>query len=158
MKWIRNAVLVLAGLLFVIFVLAAHYYYKGFRILLSGDHTRAIPVAHTLSPAESVRIARKARALKLFAHSNGFNSRLVFLADMDLPLGKNRFFVYDLTGDSVLLTGLVAHGCGNKAFSIDPSFSNTDGSNCTALGRYRVGKPYKGQFGLAYKLDRKSVV
>jgi hypothetical protein len=133
MKWLRKSMLALAGLLIVVFALAAHYY-------------------RDLNAAESEKIARKAQLLRSFADAHGYSSRAAFLVDMHLPSGRNRFFVYDLTGDSILLTGLVAHGCGSQAFSIDPSFSNVDGSNCTALGKYRIGKPYKGQFGLAYKL------
>jgi len=84
--------------------------------------------------------------------SHGFNSSFCFLVDMQLPSGKNRFFVYDLRRDSVLLSGLVAHGSGGRYFSMKPVFSNVDGSGCTSLGRYRVGYPYTGQFGPAYKL------
>ncbi len=51
-----------------------------------------------------------------------------------------------------MMTGLVAHGSAGKEFSLHPRFSNLDGSNCTALGRYRIGKPYAGRFGTAYKL------
>ena len=31
-------------------------------------------------------------------------------------------------------------------------FSNADGSHCTAVGKYKIGNPYMGRFGLAYKL------
>jgi hypothetical protein len=37
-------------------------------------------------------------------------------------------------------------------FSLNPVFSNTDGSGCSSLGKYRIGSPYAGRFGLAYKL------
>ncbi len=50
------------------------------------------------------------------------------------------------------MAGLVAHGCGGSNFSATPSFSNVNGSSCTALGRYRIGYRYAGQFGRAYKL------
>ena len=58
----------------------------------------------------------------------------------------------DMSGDSILQAGLVAHGSGNKTFSINPVFSNTDGSGCSSLGRYRVGPSYAGRFGTAYTL------
>ncbi|MBN9382836.1 MAG: murein L,D-transpeptidase catalytic domain family protein [Chitinophagaceae bacterium] len=81
-----------------------------------------------------------------------YNSQVAFLVDMRLPSGKNRFFVYDLAADSVRTAGLVAHGSGGHAFSLTPSFSNVNGSNCSALGKYRVGGPYAGRFGRAYFL------
>lgn len=80
------------------------------------------------------------------------NSKNVFLVDMSLPSGQNRFFVYDLQDDSIIRCGLVAHGSANKQFSFTPTFSNKKESGCTALGRYRIGKSYTGRFGLAYKL------
>lgn len=41
---------------------------------------------------------------------------------------------------------------GNHTFAVAPSFSNTDGSGYTSLGRYRIGTPYNGHFGRSYKL------
>jgi hypothetical protein len=119
---------------------------------LSGNHSPSLHSHSNPGAAESDKIAQKAKALKLFAGANRLNSSIAFLVDMHLSSGKNRFFVCDLTNDSILLTGLVAHGCGNKILSVTPSFSNEDGSNCTALGKYRIGNPYMGRFGLAYKL------
>ena len=107
--------------------------------------------------AEADRIAEKAAELRKFLGSRSaaggrYNQGLAFLIDMRLPSGKNRFFVYDLAGDSVLMAGLVAHGSGGASFSLSPAFSNIDGSNCSALGRYRVGSPYTGQWSRSYFL------
>jgi hypothetical protein len=71
---------------------------------------------------------------------------------MRIPSGQKRFFVYDLLEDTVLAAGLVTHGSGSDKGSADLYFSNTPNSNCTSLGKYKVGKPYTGKFGLAYKL------
>ncbi|HMH24068.1 MAG TPA: murein L,D-transpeptidase catalytic domain family protein [Puia sp.] len=150
MKWLRNSLLLVAASVVAVSLLAAHYYFKGFHsVAWGGDHS----AAHVrISAAASGRIAQKAQVVRSFAAAHGYSPGIAFLVDMSIPSGKNRFFVIDLKKDSVLMTGLVAHGCGNKAFSLDPVFSNVNGSGCTALGKYRIGKPYKGQFGLAYKL------
>ncbi|QEC68624.1 hypothetical protein FRZ67_15395 [Panacibacter ginsenosidivorans] len=71
---------------------------------------------------------------------------------MKLPSGKNRFFTYNLIGDSVVNAGIVAHGSCNQNFLSDPKFSNQPGCGCTALGKYEIGFKYKGMFGAAYKL------
>ena len=97
-------------------------------------------------------LAEKAASQRVFLAKHGFNTTLCFLVDMRLPSGKNRFFVYDLRRDSVLLAGLVAHGSGGSNFSAEPVFSNVDGSGCSSLGRYRIGYKYQGRFGPAYKL------
>jgi hypothetical protein len=101
---------------------------------------------------EPGRLVRVAEGQRGFVLSHGFNPTICFLLDMGLPSGKDRFFVFDLQKDSVLFAGLVAHGAGKSKFASDPSFSNADGSGCTSLGRYRVGSPYQGRFGRAYKL------
>lgn len=81
-----------------------------------------------------------------------FSTKIIFLIDMSLPSGQNRFFVYDLQNDSIIKSSLVAHGSGNSMFSFTPKFSNKKESGCTSLGKYRIGKSYSGRFGLAYKL------
>ena len=150
MRLVRRSLLVLAGLGIVVCVVAAHYYYKGFYKWKHNGSKAFDP--HSVKRAEADRLSEKAAELKTFLATKSYNRNIAFLVDMHLPSGKNRFFVYDLDKDSVLLSGLVAHGCGPRSFSLSPEFSNVDGSSCSALGRYRIGNPYKGQFGRAYLL------
>ena len=100
---------------------------------------------------EVIRLKKYADEIKSFAQRNHFNSSYCFLADMKLPSGSNRFFVYDLKNDSVVNAGLVTHGSGITNMD-EIIFSNKAGSNCTSLGRYKIGTSYNGKFGLAYKL------
>lgn len=82
-----------------------------------------------------------------------YNQKIAFLVDMKVPSGKNRFFVYDLEKNEIIDQGLVAHGSGSETgIKGMLRFSNTPNSNCTALGRYSIGKTYKGIFGKAYRL------
>lgn len=74
------------------------------------------------------------------------------MIDMSVPSGKNRFFIYDPRVDKVRGAGLVTHGSGSAVTSDQLVFSNKPGSNCTSLGKYKIGKDYYGRFGLAYKL------
>ena len=102
--------------------------------------------------AEIQKLQRIAIQAKTFCRNKKYNTRVCFLIDMNLPSGKNRFFIYDLVGDSVINTGIVAHGSCNQHFLSEPKFSNKPGCGCTALGKYRIGLKYKGRFGNAYKL------
>lgn len=149
---LRRSLLVLAGLGIVVCVLAARYYYRGFYKWKHQSGASIDPVR--LRKAETGRLQDKATELRTFLAASGqkYSTKLAFLVDMRLPSGKNRFFVYDLSADSIRMAGLVAHGSGGNAFSLTPAFSNVNGSNCSALGRYRVGSPYAGQFGRAYFL------
>lgn len=98
------------------------------------------------------RLKAHAATIVPYAKQHGYNTRFCFLADMQLHSGQNRFFVYDLTADSVLDAGLVTHGRCNQAWLAGRQYGNEVGCGCTSLGKYKIGKPYHGRFGLAYKL------
>lgn len=98
------------------------------------------------------RMQDKASDARLYVKQKGFNGNIVFLIDMSLPSGQNRFFIYDLVNDSVVASAPVAHGGGYSYASTGIQFSNVVGSGFTSLGRYKIGKPYTGMFGYSYKL------
>lgn len=116
---------------------------------------RAGAYSHTIDKAskEFDRLKTKAVSLKEFAEAAGYNKEICFLVDMTIVSGKSRFFVYDLSKDSILSQGLVAHGSCDKDFQVNPAFSNTKNCGCSSLGKYKVGGGYKGRFGWAYKLQ-----
>ncbi len=98
------------------------------------------------------RLKDKASMAKDYVDKNGFDISYCFMIDMRLPSGKNRFFVYNLLKDSLEAAGLVTHGKGSESESGDLIFSNIPNSNCTSLGKYKIGNSYNGNFGLSYKL------
>jgi L,D-transpeptidase catalytic domain len=98
------------------------------------------------------RLKEKAFEAKDYVDENGFDISYCFLIDMRLPSGKNRFFIYNLLKDSIEAAGLVTHGKGSQNESGELIFSNIPNSNCTSLGKYKIGKSYNGNFGLSYKL------
>lgn len=82
-----------------------------------------------------------------------YNSNIVFLLDMKMESGKNRFFIYDLKQNKILNKGLVGHGTGSETgIPGQLKFSNLKDSHCTSLGKYAIGTSYQGSFGKAYKL------
>ena len=87
-----------------------------------------------------------------FVKQKKYNPDYCFLADMSLSSGQPRFFIYDLGKDSVLQSGLVAHGNCYQDWLEGRKYSNKVGSGCTSLGRYRIGNPYTGMWGYSYKL------
>ena len=90
--------------------------------------------------------------INTYADKNGFSTKYCFLIDMSVPSGRNRFFVYDLEKNSVVLAGLVAHGSCNETFLSHPKFSNSSNCGCTSLGKYKVGELYNGKYGKSYRL------
>ena len=115
--------------------------------------TDTLLISSPVHDAKTVAALRKtALSLADYARKKGLDETVFFLVDMQLPSGKNRFFVYDLSKDSIVMAGLVTQGKGNGPWRLDPRFSNNKGSACTSLGRYKIGGSYQGVFGLAYKL------
>jgi len=98
------------------------------------------------------KLALRAGEARLYAEKNHFNSEVCFLVDMSVESGKSRFFVYDLQKKQVLMKGLVAHGCCNQTWLTGRRYGNAVGCGCSSTGKYKIGHPYKGKFGLAYKL------
>lgn len=104
---------------------------------------------------EEARLTQQLDEVKaLLKNRAGYNDKIVFLVDMKIKSGYNRFFVCDIANNKILDKGLVANGSGSEtAVKGDLKFSNEPNSKCTSLGRYSIGKSYKGMFGKAYKLS-----
>jgi len=154
MKIARSTLVLASGLLLTVSAFGYFFWYKPVVSPKSAKSKASSPAAKKgIVKAETLlRLNRKALAARDYADSRGFNTERCFLIDMRLTSGEKRFFVYDLKNDSVETAGLVTHGSGVNNPSNTPIFSNTPNSNCTSLGRYKIGKPYQGKFGLAYKL------
>lgn len=91
-------------------------------------------------------------AVKAFVNLRKYNREVCFFINMSLPSGSKRFFIYNLKKDSTIDAGLVTHGNCYQYWLEGRKYSNQVGSGCTSLGKYKIGKPYYGKFGLAYKL------
>ena len=91
--------------------------------------------------------------IKNFTKNKKYNKKIAFMVDYSVHSGKNRFFVIDLTRDSILEKGLVCHGdCkGKNNRDIPLKFSDKSGSNCTSLGMAVVSKRDYSSWGKHYK-------
>jgi hypothetical protein len=123
----------------------------------SGNDKKIKPVNSTFKKGEKDNtIAKKLKQKSVdaisFATKNGYNTSVCFMIDMSLPSGGNRFFIYDMTNDSIQSSGLVTHGRCNEMWLEGRKYSNVPGCGCTSLGKYKIGYSYHGSFGLAYKL------
>ncbi|MFM6923898.1 MAG: murein L,D-transpeptidase catalytic domain-containing protein [Ferruginibacter sp.] len=153
MKIARKTLVLASGLLLTASAFGYFFWYKP--VSHNSVKSKAVVVAgkkHSGNTETMLRLSKKALSAKDYVAANHFNTRRCFLIDMRIPSGENRFFIYNLEKDSVETAGLVTHGSGGNDNSGTPVFSNTPNSNCTSLGKYRIGKPYQGRFGLAYKL------
>jgi len=153
MKTARRTLALTAGLLLTVSTFGYFFWYKP-KFKAHPRHDTFAAAAKMVDDKKEtmLRLNQKILPAKDYVAEHGFNSRYCFLVDMRIASGKNRFFVYNLDKDSIEIAGLVAHGSGIGNGEGAPAFSNTPNSNCTSLGRYRIGNSYNGKFGLAYKL------
>ncbi|KAF2078989.1 murein L,D-transpeptidase catalytic domain-containing protein [Flavobacterium sharifuzzamanii] len=108
---------------------------------------------NTIYDSEEERFNQQIENVKKMSASGAYNSKIAFFIDMKIKSGKNRFFVYDLENNTILDSGLVANGAGSEtAVKGELKFSNEPNSKCTSLGRYAIGKSYRGMFGKTYVL------
>ena len=101
---------------------------------------------------EKSQVESCAKQLKSYAQQKGYSTKYCLLIDMSINSGLKRFFVYDLTKNTVAFSGLVAHGSCDQLFLSEVRFSNTPESGCTSYGVFKVGGKYRGHYGKAYKL------
>ena len=138
----------LFGLLVIVLVLGLGYWFtKKSAPLFSQSKPLSDDVAQK-------RLSSKIKVLQKFLDKNPkYNNELVFLADLKIMSGKNRFFVYNLKQNKITDQGLMAHGSGSETgIEGELYFSNIPDSNTTSLGLYAIGKDYVGKFGKSYKL------
>lgn len=133
-------------ILMVLLVAGGSWYMSKFSV----EKKSSTPAA--INNALFVKINSKANLAKQFLKQNNYNPSICFLIDMSIESGANRFFVYNLKNDSIINTGLVTHGRCNEDWLSGRRYGNEVGCGCTSLGKYKVGNPYRGKFGLAYKL------
>ena len=107
---------------------------------------------HSREDAAIKKLELKSAEATSFIKKNGYNELVCFFIDMTLSSGENRFFVYNMSNDTVQHSGLVTHGRCNQLWLDGRKYSNEPGCGCSSLGKYKIGYSYKGTFGLAYKV------
>ena len=90
-----------------------------------------------IKPAD---ITTKAEELKAYCINNGYNADYGILVDYSRHSFQKRLFVYDFKNQKVILNSLCAHGSGGESTIFRGDFSNVNGSHCSSLGHYRVGR------------------
>jgi len=116
----------------------------------------ALSVSAGVPHIDTIRTRQKAKEALSFCRQKGYNTRYCILVDMSLPSGVKRFMVWDFNNKNILISGLISHGCGRLPWSgvwskNSPSFSNADGSHCTALGKYQINDHAYSAWGIHVK-------
>ncbi|MES2591005.1 MAG: murein L,D-transpeptidase catalytic domain family protein [Bacteroidota bacterium] len=128
-----------------------------FSTTLLGSNKESISYRDVNLPIAMIEKARiKADEALMYCKANKLNTDFCILIDMSLHSGVNRFFVWDFEKDTIINRFVVGHGCCDKPWSSDlskdnPTFSNKDGSHCSALGKYKLGDRGYSDWGINVK-------
>ena len=90
----------------------------------------------------------KADTAEAYCKAHGMNTDICFLIDMSIHPGKNRLFAWDFKQKKILFSGLCCHGMGGGSTARKPEFSNEPGSNCTSVGKYKLGIRSYSKWGI----------
>lgn len=93
-----------------------------------------------------------ATLLKEYAKKKGYDTTYAFLCNMALVSNKKRFYIFNMQTMRIENAGLVSQGRGKGTSIFNKQYSNDPGSKCTALGRYKIGERYTGEFGESFRL------
>lgn len=98
---------------------------------------------------------------KEFCKKHQLDTQVIVFVNMQRHSGKNRLFVYHSDSGRVIKKGLCSHGsCSGRGNLADGEgysqvvFSNQEGSYCSSLGKYKIGKRGWSNYGIHvnYKL------
>lgn len=98
----------------------------------------------TIEPSEAI----KAKEALAYCKKHGFDTNVCLLVNMSIHSGKKRFFIWDLKTNKPIASSLCCHGAGGGSTPQRPEYSNVCGSNCTSLGKYKIGKRAYSQWGI----------
>lgn len=96
----------------------------------------------------SNKLLKKATEAKAYCQKYKMNTNFCFLMDVSVHSGKNRFYIYNFETNSISHSGLVCHGVGKNSTEQKPVYSNIVGSNCTSLGKYKIGQRAYSNWGI----------
>lgn len=87
-----------------------------------------------------------------FAQSHRLNTHYALFVDYSVPSGTPRLYVWDFEKRCVIARTYVMHGPGGGSTAERPVFSNKSGSNCSALGRFKVTKAHGSKIRKSFRL------
>ena len=105
MKFLMKLSAALLLLIVALSVLGYIFWYKPKFSNNKNSNTLSFKVntAHTTTLQ---KLRAKAIVVKGYAKANNYNTNYCFIVDMSIASGEKRFFVYNLTSDSIELAGL----------------------------------------------------
>jgi len=95
-------------------------------------------------------LSEETEQLREFAERSGGNTDFGIIVNLGIKSGKKRFFVVDLSSNTIVKSGVVAEGSGDVYSAYEKRYSNEPGSMASSLGIYKIGK--RAKTTLSYQL------
>jgi len=95
-------------------------------------------------------LSEETEQLREFAERSGGNTDFGIVVNLGIKSGKKRFFVVDLSSNTIVKSGVVAEGSGDVYAAYEKRYSNEPGSMASSLGIYKIGK--RAKTALSYQL------
>ena len=99
-----------------------------------------IAIVFLLCNLKPVDLQDKANALKSYCQEYGYNTDYAVLVDFGRLSLQKRLYVYDFNKNKVVMKSLSGHGSGGNSTILRADFSNANGSHCSSLGHYKIGR------------------
>ena len=103
-------------------------------------------------PSQEQPIAVRATEALDYAKAHKLNTNYALLVDYSIPSGTPRLFVWDFDQNKIVARTYVMHGVGKGSTAERPVFSNTVGSECSSLGKFKVTNIHGGKIKRSYRL------
>ncbi len=103
-------------------------------------------------PSREQPIAIRATEALDYAKVHKLNTNYALFVDYSIPSGTPRLFVWDFAQNKIIARTYVMHGVGKGSTAEEPVFSNTVGSECSSLGKFKVTKIHGGKIKRSYRL------
>jgi len=107
-----------------------------------------IQIAFAIVSDKNIDFNERIALARVYCKANKMNVSYCIFVDMNVHSGKNRMYVYDFKNDKIIISGLCAHGNGGGSSPHKAVYSNRIGSNCTSLGKYKIGKRAYSNWGI----------
>ena len=104
------------------------------------------------STLDGAQIELRAAEAQTYAKAHKLNTNYALFVDYSIPSGTPRLFVWDYGKNKIIARTYVMHGVGKGSTAAKPVFSNTVGSECSSLGKFKVTKSHGSKIKRSYRL------
>jgi len=136
----------------IISILVALVLSVGFSPAYSNPQNLNARLASAAPDLNPVALAHAVAAMTCALNHGAEPAQRLAVIDFSLASSKQRFWLFDLETQTLIMRELVAHGQGSGG-NYAREFSNIEGSHQSSIGLFRTQESYFGQHGYSLRMD-----